>query len=199
MKNVIKNTKKALLIVTMFTTLISFANEPANLTVTKTAKSTILTFESVKEGNILTITDKNGVVLYKEEITETGNYQKAFDFSELPNGEYVFELNKDVEVSSIPFKVNNEEVVFNNNLETVIYKPIVRTSKDLVFINKLSLDKSPLKIEVFSGSEGSFELIHKETIENTELIERVFKLKSSSNVNYKFVFTTNGKTFTKTI
>ncbi|KJD36853.1 hypothetical protein PW52_04275 [Tamlana sedimentorum] len=199
MKNVIKNTKKGFLMVTMFATLLSFANESANLPVVKDAKKTILTLEGVKAGNLLTILDTNGVVLYEEQITETGNYQKAFDFSKLPNGEYVFELNKDVEVSTIPFQVNNKEVVFNNKLETVIHKPIVRTSKDLVFINKLSLDKAPLQIEVFSGSEGSFELIHTETIENTELIERVFKLKSSSNVNYKFVFTTNGKTFTKVI
>ncbi|KJD31318.1 hypothetical protein PK35_15270, partial [Tamlana nanhaiensis] len=91
-----KNTKKGFLMVSMFATLLSFATEPAFLTFNKDAKKAILTLQKVKEGDQLTIIDNNGVVLYKEVIEKAGNYQKAFDLTALPDGNYVFELEKDL-------------------------------------------------------------------------------------------------------
>ncbi|WP_052823374.1 hypothetical protein [Neotamlana sedimentorum] len=197
MKNVIKNTKKGFLMVTMFATLLSFATEPANLTVVKDAKKTIVTLDSVKKGNLLTIIDQNGIVLYKEVIAKTGNYQKSFDLTALPDGKYVFELEKDLEIDTMPFTVTNNLVTFDKASEKVTYKPFVRVENSVVFVSKLSLNESPLKVEIYYGQDSN--LVFSESIENTKNIQKAYKLAGLGEGNYRFVFTTEGKTFTEQI
>jgi hypothetical protein len=110
MKNVIKNTKKGILMVTMFATLLSFANEAPFYTIKKDAERTSLTLNDVKQGNLLSIKDDNGIILYKELIQKSGMYTKEFDLTTLPDGAYIFELDKDLEINTIPFTVNSNEV-----------------------------------------------------------------------------------------
>ena len=96
MKNAVKHSKKGILMVTLFATLLSFANDASFYTISTDAKRTALTLRDVKEGNLLSIKDNNGVVLYKESIQKTGIYTKGFDLTSLPDGMYVFELDKDL-------------------------------------------------------------------------------------------------------
>ena len=53
MKNAIKYSKKGIVMVTLFTTLLSFANENSFFNIKNDAKKTALTLKSVKEGNQL--------------------------------------------------------------------------------------------------------------------------------------------------
>ncbi|MFI1772749.1 hypothetical protein, partial [Thalassobellus citreus] len=94
MKNLIK---KSILLVTVFTTMLSIANETPNNN-KKAYKETALTINNVSEGNLLTIKDYNGIVLYKELISVSGTYKKGFDLTALPSGNYFFEVDKDMEI-----------------------------------------------------------------------------------------------------
>ncbi|WP_147677725.1 hypothetical protein [Algibacter pacificus] len=202
MKNVIKHLKKGFLMVTMFATLLSFANEVSFITITNGVERTSLTLTDVKQGNLLSLKDENGIILYKEFIQKSGNYTKGFDLTELPNGTYSFEVDKDVEISTIPFTVIEGAVTFNKEDEKTIYKPVTRVVGDLLYVTKLSLDKAPLKIDIYydSISDGSFyEPVHSETIENTKVIERVYKLTNLEHGNFEVVYQTEGRTFTKSI
>jgi len=202
MKNVIKHLKKGFLMVTMFATLLSFANEVSFITIKNDAERTSLTLTDVKQGNLLSLKDKNGIVLYKESIQKTGNYTKGFDLTKLPNGTYSFELDKDVEISTIPFSVIAGAVTFNKEDEKVFYKPITRVVGDLLYVTKLSLDEAPLNIDIYYNSSmdnSSHEPVHSETIENTKIIERVYKLTNLNHGNFEIVYHTEGRTFTKSI
>ncbi|MEP1487806.1 MAG: hypothetical protein ABJL44_11345 [Algibacter sp.] len=202
MKNVITNTKKGFLIVTLFATLLSFANEVSFTTIKNDAKRTSLTLENVKKGNLLSIKDDHGVILYKEQIEKTGNYTKGFDLTTLPNGSYLFELDGDVKIKTIPFTVESNQVIFNENLEFTSFKPIVRVKNELVFISKLALNKEPLKIDVyFESLNDSYAStrIYSETIKDTKKIERAFKLADLKNGTYKIVVKSEGREFTKYI
>ncbi|KJD36852.1 hypothetical protein PW52_04265 [Tamlana sedimentorum] len=196
MKNVIKNTKKGFLMVTMFATLLSFANESANVIVTKNAKKTVITLQSVKEGNKLTIIDANGVILYKEVIAETGNYQKAFDFTSLPDGNYTVELDKDLEIDTMPFSVSASEVVFNNDSKTVTYKPYARLENGVVYVSKLSLNEAPLEVNIYDANS---DLVYSDNIDHKKNIQKAYKLEGLGNNHYKLVFKTEGKIFTQNI
>jgi len=99
MKNVINSIKKGFLMATIFATTLSFANEVSLTTIKNDADKTSLTLTDVKQGNLLSIKDENGITLYKESIEKTGIYTKGFDLTALPNGEYSFEIDKDVEIS----------------------------------------------------------------------------------------------------
>ncbi|TWO33903.1 hypothetical protein E1J38_003775 [Seonamhaeicola sediminis] len=192
MKNVFSNTKKGILMVAMMATVMGFANDGE--LIVKDAKRTSLTFKNVKEGNSLTIKDANGLTLYKELIKKSGVYSKGFDLRALPDGIYFFELEKDVEIKTIPFSVSHNKVTFNKESETLYNKPIVVVKKDMLYITKIDSNYEPFTISLFGKNSG--ELLYTETVTNTCVIEKVYKLKAG---NYKLVLNSNNKYFTKFI
>lgn len=185
--------------VTMFATMLSFANDASLFNIKNDAKRTALTLYNVKKGNLLSIKDMNGVILFKEYLQVTGKYTKGFDLTELPNGAYMFELVKDLEINSVPFTVTSNIVVFEKEKEKTIYKPLVRVKGDLVYITKLSLDEAPLKIDIYFTGYGESELVFSESLKDTKTIERIYKLDGLKFGEYKIVFNTEGRQFTKVI
>ncbi|MDO7172243.1 hypothetical protein [Mariniflexile sp. AS56] len=203
MKNVLNISKKGFLMVTLFATLLSFANEKAFFSIENDAKRTSLTLNNVKQGNLLSIKDINGIVLYKELILQSGIYTKGFDLTSLPNGGYIFELDKDVEIQTIPFTVLSDTVTFKKDMENTIFKPVTRIKGDIVYVSRLSLSKAPMDIAIyFTGSESissTPELIYSEKITNTENLSRIYRLSGKQKGDYKLIFKTEGREFTKEI
>ena len=196
MKKVIRTIQKSLLAVTVFTTLLGNASEISPLSTKEELKKTALTINNVKAGDLLTIKDYEGIILYKELINISGTYKKGFDLTALPNGSYFFEINKDMEIRTIPFTVKSSEVVFNKSEEEITFKPFVRQKANLVLITKLATNLEPLKVEIYTQVNGSFELAYSEKVEGTQTIERAYKLEKG---NYKVVLNSNNNEFTKFI
>ncbi|WP_452232876.1 hypothetical protein [Lacinutrix sp. MEBiC02595] len=193
MKKLMKST---LVLVVLFTTLLANANAPLNIL--KDAKRTTLTLNDVKKGDELLIKNTYGIILYNEFIQNSGDYTKGFDLTELPNGDYFFELNKDFKIVIIPFQVANNIVVFNKEKGSTIFKPHVRNKENKVYISKLSLNQEPLDINVYyEDAEGDiFNLIYSETImDDSKNISRVLSLDQKLKGTYKIVTKTEGRTF----
>ena len=193
MKNVIK---KSILLATVFASMVVSANEISTRIVNIDAKATSFTLNNVKEGNLLTIKDTEGVVLYKELIKISGTYKKGFDLSELPNGDYFFEVEKDFEIKTIPFKVNTNNVEFNKAMEKTTFKPVINHKSNLVFINKLTPELEAVKIKIYSTTNNENVLLHSEKIEGSQKVERVYKLEKG---NYTIVINSDNKEYTKFI
>jgi len=184
MKNTIKNTKKGILMLALIATVTGFAKDADKL-VKVDAKKTSLTIKNVKVGNQLTIKDFYGSTLYKESIEVNGLYKKGFDLTELPDGNYVFELEKDLEIKTIPFTVSLNEVSFNKADEATYFKPYINQKEDLIYLTKLNSNLKTTTISIFAiNSDGDSKLSYSEKIENTKIIEKVFKLE---NGNYKII------------
>lgn len=201
MKNVITNTKKGFLIVAMFASLLSFANASSFFIIKNDAEKTSIYLENVKKGNLLSIKDNNGVVLYEEKMEQNGNYYKGFNLSLLPNGSYAFELDKGLEIKTMPFKIEYNDVVFYKNLESTFFKPVLYRRGDLVFISKpaISNDGEPLNIKVYH-EEADTSLLYKETITDSEKKTGViFKLSDLENGTYRIVLESKGREFTNYI
>lgn len=203
MKNVMNNTKKVFLMVALFAMVMGYANDNSFYISKGDANKTVVTLNDVKEGNLFTIKDENGLILYKESIQQNGLYKKGFDLTSLPDGSYFFELDKDMEIKTIPFTVKKSEVVFNKDNEETIFKPSTVVKQDLLFVSKLALEGEELEISIYQESNSfystPYELIHTETISNTKKIERVFKFVDFREGQYKIVYKTEGKTFVKFI
>jgi len=201
MKKVIGNTKKGLLMVVMLASSLSFASEGTPFfRLLNNAKKTALTLENVREGNTLYIKDHYGVKLYEEVIHTNGLFSKGFDLTALPNGDYHFELDTEMQIKVIPFTVESNAIEVDSEMAEIIFKPTIRVKDNLVFVSKLALDNEPLKIEVYYEKPYDSELMLTETIKGTKNIERVYKLTDDlKNGDYKIVFHTNGREFTKFI
>ncbi len=189
MKNIIKN---SLVVVMLLSTLFVSAN--SNLRVENEDFKTTISLNNLKEGNKIFIKDASGSILYSETIKTPGNYNKSFDLTTLPNGDYLFEINKGLEINTILFNVRETVVAFEKENEKVIYKPYVTVDKNLVRVSKLSLEEKPLQIEIFFDDNG-YNLIHTETVGKTKSISRVYSLNKAKKGNYKIVTRTEGRTF----
>ncbi|WP_308991870.1 hypothetical protein QLS71_006350 [Mariniflexile litorale] len=196
MKNVLNISKKGILMVTMFATLLSSANESSFNTIKDDAKKTALTLTDVKAGNQLSIKDANGIVLYTELIQKSGIYAKGFDLTSLPNGAYVFELDKEVEIKTIPFIINQNNIVVYKSKQTTNFKPHLTQKGNLLFVSKLSPNLEAVRISVYSNNNSEYELLHSEKITDVQIAERVYKLEKG---NYKIIINSDNKEFTKFI
>lgn len=192
MKNVLKNTKKGMLMVALFATITVFAKD-ANTIIKTNAKKTSIVLEHVKEGDLVFIKDQSGLVLYKEAIQANGVYKKGFDLTALPEGNYVFELEKDLEISTMPFSVVSNTVIFNKADEVTYFKPHIRQAGDLVLLTELSPKMDPTSIDVYAIYDDETVLRHSEKVENAQIIEKAFKLEKGK---YKIVISSNNKEYT---
>lgn len=171
------------------TTIASNASENFPSDPIKNINKTSITLNNVKQGNQLLIKDNHGIVIYKEKIKTAGTYSKGFDLTALPDGHYFFELEKDIEIKFIPFKVDSKKVILNNE-ETTVYKPFITCKNNYIYLTQLALNNDALDVKIYNGNE---ELLYSEQIKNTKTIEKAYKL--SKKGNYKMVLTSNGRTY----
>ncbi len=194
MKNLISNIKKSVLLILLFVNTLSYAGK-ITLTENDNIKRTALTLKNVKEGNLLSIKDESGLILYKELIEKAGLYSKGFDLTQLPNGNYFFELEKDMEIKTIPFIVKSNNVIFKKAQERTIHKPHTKIKGNAIYVTKLALHFQPLHIEIFLDTPYGYESLYTEKIRNKKVIEKIYKL--SEKGSYKIVYNTENRVFTK--
>jgi hypothetical protein len=194
MKKVIR---KGVLMLGILTTMASYANEVSYASINKETKRTILKLNKVKEGHRLVIKDANGVILYKEYIKDSGAYSKEFDLTELPDGKYVFEIEKDVEINIIPFKVVSSKVTFNKEEESTIYKPVVFKRGDLVYISRSNFTELPLEYKIYYAYND--DLIASENFKHDEPVKKVYNFSNARKGIYTVVFRTGGRVFVQKV
>ncbi len=194
MKKVIR---KGVLMLSILSTMASYANKVSYASTTTGIKKTVLALENVKKGHQLKIVDANGLILYKEQIDKSGNYVKDFDLTTLPNGDYFFELDKDCEIKITPFKVINNAVTFNKDNGQTIFKPVVQKRGDTVYVSRFSFNGNPINFKIYY--EDNLEYIVKEKFENEKNIGRVYDFSKARKGNYKIVFKTEGRVFVENI
>jgi len=198
-----KEVKTGILLVTMLATMMGYANRPTTFEKKVDIENTTLSIHNVKQGQQLVIKDSNGVVLYKELIDRSGMYNKGFDLTALPNGNYYFELDKDIEVHVIPFKVHSNSVEFLKEKETKFFKPIIRFKENKILLSRLSFDEKPLEVKIYyddySDYNSDYELLHVEKFKDTKIVERVYKLDEHKKGAYKVIVKTEGREFTNTM
>lgn len=194
MKNL---TRKSLVVVGLMLSLSIFANDTAP-TIKENEKKVIkIHFDNVAQGSTLVIKDENGLVLYNEAIDQNGDYSKGFDLTTLPNGKYVFELNSELRLVVKPFMVASSEVVFDDKSEESIYKPIVRTKDNMVYVSRTAMEQTSLSYKIYYAD--NYDLVHKGEFEDKEAVKKVYDFSTAKKGNYVFVFESNGREFIKSI
>ncbi|MDP5105838.1 MAG: hypothetical protein NWQ31_06680 [Polaribacter sp.] len=183
--------QNVLVVALMLVTLCNYANNEKDFNNIVNAKNVKVVFEDVKKGQQLTVNDENGVELHSELLTKEGELTKVFDLSSLNDGLYTIELNKEFLVVIKYLEVKDNKVIFIDNSEQVIFKPLIKNEDDLVLISKLDFNENPLKVTLFF--EG--DMILSETIKSELIINRVYKLNKELKGNYTVVVNSNGKSY----
>ena len=92
----------------------------------------------------------------------------------------------------MPFNVTSKEVKFNNEIEVVYFKPIVRRDNDLIFISKIALKNESLTISLIDDSEN---VLYNETIAGTATLGKVLNVKELKKGSYKLVLSSDNRFF----
>ena len=187
--------KTILLATLMFGTLIAKANDAKNSNELEAKRTVKVEFKNVKKGQTLTIKNQNGFSVYNKQIEIAGNYSKLFDFSRLENGIYTAELNKDFEIVIKEFTVKNGLVTFITNRNSKLFKPVIRTKGNILYVSKLTFKEEKINVTIYyKGDE-----ILSEAIKGDDLIKRIYKLSEVKKGDYKVVVNTDSRTYTKQI
>jgi hypothetical protein len=185
--------KKYLIVAFLFGTFISYAIENSNTINTVLVKKFKIEYKEVKKGHTLTIKDENKITLYKEEIKNSGDYYKQFDFTNLKDGLYTTELEKDFEIIIKKIKIDNGLVNYIEEDTTKIFKPYIRLKNDLLLISKISFKKEPIKVQLFYKDT----MIHSEKFEGEAVLNRVYKLSKIEKGKYTVVLISDQRTYVK--
>ncbi|PQJ69151.1 hypothetical protein [Polaribacter butkevichii] len=189
-----RTTMKTILVVAlMFGTLIGYANENTKSTNAVAVKRVKVEYKAVKIGHALTIKNEYGITIYKQVIQSSGTYSKTFDLTNLEDGIYTTELEKDFEIDVKKLEVKDGFVTFLKKENKKIFKPVIRTEGDLVLISKIDFNKQPLKIVLYYDNQ----VILSEKIEGEEVLNRVYKLSKSEKGAYKVLVYTDNRMYVK--
>ena len=191
--------KNILVLAIVFATLSSNATENASFTTKEDGKTTLF-LDNVLQGDQLLVKDEFGIILYRESIIKSGQYNKSFDLTALPDGDYVFELDKKIQIRVYPFSVASSKVKFEKESLKIYYKPTITVEKNNVKVRAYNPEKTAFSIEIYYNVSGdTFEKIYSETLTESASIFKNFKLLENEKEDYKLVITTNGKTFASII
>ena len=181
---------KVLVVVFMLGTLVNYANDKKVNSVLN-AKKTKVVFKGTKKGHQLTIKDNNGVILHSENVVKNGNLVKFFDFSKLKNGSYTLELEKDFEINIKSIRIENNKVIFDDNANKVIFKPVIRNEENRLMISKITFDEKPLEVVLYYKNE----VIYSEVLKANKIVNRVYKLNKEVKGDYTVIIRNNGRSY----
>jgi len=189
--------KSLVLVAIILTATVSYGNEISGNTNNGKSARTNVTFKDVKKGTVLSIKDKNGLILFKESIQQNGDYSKGFDLTSLPDGDYYFELNKEVEIKVVPFKVTASLVEFDKTAEVSFFKPVVFVNRTNVHVSKMAIGNDIIEVEILSSNGDT---VHKEKIEKEGyILGQIYDFSTSQKGVYTIVMKTNGRRFVENI
>ncbi len=179
MKLLIKN---LFILAVMFGTLTSYANETLEV---------VPASNYVKKGNLISVADATGMVIYSGTVNYTGALTSLFNFTQLKDGQYTVEITKDFEIEINTIEVKNHLVSYLNANRKVIFKPVVRKENSKVLISKLDLESDSMDVELYY--EG--DLILSETVKGSKILNRVYQLDESLRGNYTARIVSNDRVF----
>lgn len=180
----------------LMTGTVIYANGTSNLPGGIPGKTARITFNSVNTGAKLSIKDSNDVTLYSEEVRQEGDYAKKYDFSNLPEGTYYFEMETRDSIKIYPFSVSDAKVQMMEQERFVITKPEIQLIGDKLFLTKNVSEKQPVKVDFYY--EGR-ELAYSEQMTPEGELNRVYDFSTSKRGDYYVVIETGDRVFRENV
>lgn len=192
MKKIIR---KSINIAIMLGVMFGYANENDRL-LDKNKKSTNVTLTNVKKGSSLKLKDADGTTLYEESISVNGNYDRVFNFSALPEGNYEIEVDEYSLIRIIPVTVKAESILIHSDKSSFINKPLFKITNDEVLVTKVASDGESTTIKLFYDG---VDLIYSETSSSDRPLAKKFDFSKAEKGTYHFELNAEGRTFTKVV
>ena len=186
--------KSGLLSVALLATL--GANAADEVKVIAAAKKVNVSLTKVNKGEKFSILDRNGVSLYSEILKKEKNYEKTFDFSNLPEGVYFLESKESEKINVTPVIITEKEISVIPEGSKIYKAPTFTFDKGIA---RVTIDnKVEAEVAMYVYDSTGIELMATETAKNIVII-RAFDFKELPSGTYTIVVQEDDYTFTETI
>ncbi|GJM28445.1 MAG: hypothetical protein DHS20C17_10800 [Cyclobacteriaceae bacterium] len=141
-------------------------------------------------GNVqIRLKDTAGQTLYSEQVASPVAYNRVFNLSSLPSGEYSLELEFVNRVQMTPLVIEENQVTLQTAEMTEYFKPVVRLKGKTVSINLLNTSRDPVNILVYHSETN--ELLTQSRITNETTVGKLYDF--SKVKPGKFLISMNGR------
>lgn len=134
-------------------------------------------------------TPEGNVVYYKQSNTPLTNYRKTFDFANLENGNYVFNLKVNDTKLSKDFKVNSQNISFGD--EKLRFDPYFSFNNNVLKFSYLNFDEENFSVSIYDNSD----LIFEKRIGKEFAINDGYNISKLEAGNYKLVLASRSKEY----
>ncbi len=158
------------------------------------SKTTVVSFSEVNAGDQLYIRDVYGNALYSVKIEEDGVYTRKFNLSELPEDKYFFEVDKGDEITVLPFNIEKENIILNNEMKKEVAKPQLAAVRDQVYLERNVDGAQSVKVDIYYRGT---ELVHSEEVDRVGKLVRKYDFSNSRNGEYLFLIKYDDRTLSE--
>jgi hypothetical protein len=184
--------------VTMLLAFVAFANTlmaTGNLKVNIlpiTSETAVVAISNAQASNfqIRIANNKGEVVYYKETDSESIDYRKIFDFSELENGDYKLSVTVDVATTEREFSIKNHNIAVGKEKSRI--EPFFAYKDGVLKLSYLNFSEEKLNLNFYSGNE----LIYSKEIGKDFSVQEGYNLSKLDKGVYAVVLSTNDKSYT---
>ena len=191
MKKILKNSLLGVALLAAIT-----VNAADEIKVNALTKQVNVSLTEVNRGEKFSILDRNGVTLFSELLKKNNDYEKTFDFSNLPEGVYFLESKESEKIDITPVIITEKQI------------SIIEGGKKEYKAPKFSFDKGIARVVVDNKSEAEvamyiynsvgIEILATEKA-NNKVIMQAFDFKQLPNDTYTIVVQEDDYTFSETI
>jgi hypothetical protein len=183
---------------TMLFAFVAFANTlmaTGNLKVNilpVTSETAVVAISNAKASNFqISIENNKGeVVYYKETDSESNDYRKIFDFSNLENGDYKLSVTVDVMTTERSFSIKNQNIAVGK--EKNMIEPYFAYKDGILKLSYLNFSEENLKLNLYNENE----LVYAKAIGDEFSITEGYDLSKLEKGVYAVVLSTNDKCYT---
>jgi hypothetical protein len=146
------------------------------------SKYKVVYLDETKETIQVILRNANGEVLHKDRIQNDGGFAQPYDLSDLPDGDYKFEIKKE-DGTTIEKEIKN-----STKAQKSFYTSLLEVQDDtyrLAVVNKTA-SSSPFTVNIYDASGN---LIYTDKVKSAEGFRRNYDLSQFNSSSYEFSVT----------
>ena len=195
-----KTTLKIIAIVTVIfaSSLNGFSNDPKPVVAIKPldGKNFALYINNIgEEKTRISIKDDKGYTLITESLRNKSSYSRKFNMNNLPEGQYVLELEDNRTIERIPLHIAKASLVLGNDTN-VAFKPYLRHKNNVLDVMVLSPEQAAHEITIYNQANN---VVFNDLIEKQLTIEKQYDVSALAPGEYNVTVNTQGHEYTYTL
>ena len=172
------------------------ANSLLSMTVTG-EKSFRLVLKDDAQNITIKLTDQQGYTLYTEHVEGPISYNRVFNVSSLPSGEYQLEMDYPTKYQLVPVEVRSDEVLIQNDQMEEYFKPIVRQKGERVSVSFFNTQRGTLNVQVYHSNTN--ELLSSENLKKDLVMGKQYDFSKVEPGDYLIRMACNNRRFTQKV